>query len=149
MTPKLTSWTGLDVDIGEDGRISLTATNPERVKAASATVRSCEQRIAVMEKVVAELDRMGVVSWEKCVTDQTTAQVAVMNAQARLSAVGDQPKVVARQDLRYKTNERYAEEWERKKAAEREVANAQAAVTATTSIREAVATLLREAGIVV
>ena len=57
MTPKLTSWTGLDVDIGEDGRISLTAPNPERVKAASATVRSCEQRIAVMEKVVAELDR--------------------------------------------------------------------------------------------
>ena len=133
----------------QDGRASLTVANVEKAKTAQGVIASCDEQISVLEHVVSGLDKMGVGSWEKCVTEQTTAQVAVINAQARLSAVGDQPKVVARQDLRYKTNERYAEEWERKKAAEREVANAQAAVTATTSIREAVATLLREAGIVV
>jgi len=134
----------------QDGRASLTVANVEKAKTAQGVIASCDEQISVLEHVVSGLDKMGVGSWEKCVTEQTTAQVAVINAQARLSAVGDQPKVVAGQDLRYKTNERYAEEWERKKAAaEREVANAQAAVTATTSIREAVATLLREAGIVV
>lgn len=140
----------LSVEIGEDGKVVITANNLERFKTNTAIVRSCEQRIAVMERVVGRLDEMGVVSWQDVVSDQSGAQTELRDSRSKLdSVVRHEPQMVMGGSSRVKEeNERNKANWEgKKKEAEKRITDAQANLTAKEARRNAVGALLHEAGI--